>query len=113
MERAFGDVGQFRSKFVEAGAEHFGSGWVWLLAQGGELKIETTHDGDSAIAMQGVTPLLVCDLWEHAYYLDYKNERKGFLEAWAARLANWGFAGVQFDATDGQGQAYRFPPPQG
>jgi len=58
-----------------------------------------------------VTPLIVCDLWEHAYYLDHQNDRKGFLEAWFDALANWSFAAEQFAAARGQGEAWRHPAP--
>ena len=58
-----------------------------------------------------LTPLIVCDLWEHAYYLDHQNDRKGFLEAWFDALPNWAFAGQQFAAALGQGEAWRHPAP--
>ena len=56
-----------------------------------------------------MTPILTCDVWEHAYYLDFKNDREGFLKLWIAKLANWTFADAQFAAATGDGQAYRYP----
>ncbi len=112
MEAAFGGLAALREKFVAEGAAHFGSGWIWLIADKGELRLVSTHDAGNVLAREGVTPLLVCDLWEHAYYLDYKNDRKAFLERWFDNVANWAFAAAQFAASDGQGDAFRYPPPE-
>jgi len=109
IAEAFGGMDQLKAKFVEEGAGHFGSGWVWLIAEGGALKLISTHDGEDTLGRQGVVPLMVCDLWEHAYYLDYKNNRKGFLEAWFDALPDWSFAGHQLEAAKGAGQPWRFP----
>lgn len=109
IDRAFGSLEELKAKFVAEGVGHFGSGWVWLAVKGGEVLLITTHDGDTAIAHEGVAPLLVCDLWEHAYYLDYKQDRKGFLEQWFATVANWRFAEAQYAAALGSGQPYRYP----
>jgi Fe-Mn family superoxide dismutase len=109
--KAFGGVDKLREKFVAEGAAHFGSGWVWLCANGSSLEVVSTHDGENLLDRQGVVPLTVCDLWEHAYYVDYRNDRKGFLEAWFDKVANWELAGRQFAAAQGQGQAWRHPEP--
>ncbi|HEV2362622.1 MAG TPA: superoxide dismutase [Caulobacteraceae bacterium] len=110
IDKAFGGRPGFERYFVEEGAAHFGSGWVWLAAdEGGALSIFPTHDADDTVARGGLTPLLVCDLWEHAYYLDYQNDRKAFLEAWLSKLANWRFAQAQFDAARSRRQSWRFP----
>ena len=106
---AFGGLDQLKAKFVEEGAGHFGSGWVWLIAEGGALKVISTHDGEDTLDRQGVVPLMACDLWEHAYYVDYRNDRKGFLEAWFDALPDWSFAGHQLQAANGSGQPWRFP----
>ena len=95
---AFGDLASLKTKFVDEGKNHFGSGWVWLAAAGSELKVLSTHDADDLLSESGMTPLLVCDLWEHAYYLDHKNDREAFLGQWFDRLANWKFAGEQLVA---------------
>jgi Fe-Mn family superoxide dismutase len=110
---AFGDLGSLKQKFVEEGVAHFGSGWCWLIAdRDGKLQVRTTHDADDTVAQgDGLTPLIVCDLWEHAYYLDYQNDRKGFLGAWFDALPNWSLAGRQLAAARGRGQAWRYPAP--
>lgn len=108
---AFGDHHGLRDAFVAEGVGHFASGWVWLIAEGGALKVISTHDADDTVPLDGVTPLLVCDLWEHAYYLDHQNDRKGFLEAWFDRLANWSLAARQLAASRGDGDVWAYPAP--
>jgi Fe-Mn family superoxide dismutase len=103
----FGGLAALKQRFVEEGATHFASGWVWIVANGGRLEVISTHDADTPIARDGPVPVLVCDVWEHAYYLDHKQDRKGFLEQWFERLANWRFAEAQI-----AGERYRYPPPQ-
>jgi Fe-Mn family superoxide dismutase len=105
----YGDLGALKSLCVAEGAAHFGSGWVWLIAQHDELEVVSTHDAEQPWLASGGTPLLVCDLWEHAYYLDYKNERERFLRAWFDRLANWDFATAQHAAALRGGAGYRYP----
>lgn len=87
----FGSYEKFRNKFIDAGTKIFGSGWVWLIQDGDTLKIITTKDGDLPLTL-GKTPLLTCDVWEHAYYLDYQNRRKDYVEVFLDHLANWDFA---------------------
>jgi hypothetical protein len=106
--RSFGGLDTLRQAFLDEGAAHFGSGWVWLAAQDTRLTVFSTHDGDTVVT-RDLTPLLVCDLWEHAYYLDHRNDRAGYLALWWERLANWDFAQAQFAAGRGQGSAWRYP----
>ncbi len=94
IEGSFGGFDAFRSAFIEAGLAQFGSGWVWLVQDGDTLKIVKTSNADTPAA-HGQTALLTCDVWEHAYYLDYQNRRKDFVEAFLDHLANWGFAASQ------------------
>jgi Fe-Mn family superoxide dismutase len=109
---AFGDLKGLKEKFVAEGAAHFGSGWVWLVSDAaGKLEVRSTHDADDTLTNEGATPLIVCDLWEHAYYLDHQNDRKGFLEAWFDRLPNWAFAARQYAAVRGAGETWRYPAP--
>jgi Fe-Mn family superoxide dismutase len=109
---AFGGQAKLADAFVTAGAEHFGSGWVWLTADpAGKLMIKTTHDAHDTVTEPNETPLLVCDLWEHAYYLDYQFDRKAFLKAWFEALPNWSFAAAQLAAAKGDGRAWRYPAP--
>ncbi len=112
IDRRFGDLSGLRTAFVEAGVGHFGSGWLWLtMQQSGSLELRSTHDADCTLTYAGVTPLLVCDLWEHAYYLDHQNDRKAFLAAWFDALPNWTFAAAQHAAAQGVGEPWRHPAP--
>ena len=112
IKSAFGDLTSLKTAFVTEGVGHFGSGWVWLTAdKSGALKVISTHDAEDTLTHADVTPLLVCDLWEHAYYLDHQNDRKGFLEAWFDALPHWQFAGYQYAAARGEGEAWRYPAP--
>ncbi|MDR3506441.1 MAG: superoxide dismutase [Caulobacteraceae bacterium] len=111
IDKAFGDFEAFKAAFVKEGVGHFGSGWVWLVAHGETLSIKSSHDGETLLPDTAATPILVCDLWEHAYYLDHKNDREGFLKQWIATLANWGFAEAQYAAATGTGKAYAYPAP--
>ena len=78
---AFGSFDSFKEQFEAGGVGQFGSGWTWLVLDGGELKLETTANQDSPI-LAGHTPLLGNDVWEHAYYLTYQNRRPEYLKAW-------------------------------
>jgi Fe-Mn family superoxide dismutase len=112
ISQSFGGLDKLKTAFVAEGAGHFGSGWVWLLAEkGGGLSVKSTHDAEDLVTQADVTPLIVCDLWEHAYYLDHQNDRKGFLEAWFDALPNWDFAAAQLAAAKGQAAAWRHPAP--
>ena len=111
IEQSFGGLAVLKGKFVDEGVAHFGSGWVWLSAAADGLRIDSTHDGDNLLHKRGVVPLIVCDLWEHAYYVDYRNDRAGFLSAWFDALPNWAFASAQFLAARGQGQPWKHPAP--
>jgi Fe-Mn family superoxide dismutase len=88
---AFGSVEQFRKDFATAAVEQFGSGWAWLVADGGKLKVVKTSNADVPF-VSGQTPLLTLDVWEHAYYLDYQNKRADHVDAVIAKLLNWEFA---------------------
>ncbi|MFL5298555.1 MAG: superoxide dismutase [Phenylobacterium sp.] len=111
IERAFGGLDAFKDAFVEEGVGHFASGWVWLVAGSDRLKVISTHDADDTLVRDGLFPLLVCDLWEHAYYLDYQNDRQAFLERWVNETANWDFAARQLAASNGHGEGFRYPAP--
>lgn len=96
--RDFGSVADFRAKFLAEGAGHFGSGWVWLVQKAdGALAVVSTHDAGCPIT-DGHMPLIVCDLWEHAYYVDHRNARPAFLEAFFDKLADWEAAGERLAA---------------
>ena len=89
IEKAFSSVDAFRDEAKARGESHFASGWLWIVADDkGQIALDDLHDAGTPITDSKVTPLLVCDLWEHAYYLDYKNERGKFLDAFVNKLAN-------------------------
>lgn len=92
LDKDFGGLDAFKKAFSTAAVGQFGSGWAWLVkSKDGALKIETTSNADTPLA-HGGTPLLVADVWEHAYYLDYQNRRPDHVAAWLDKLANWAFA---------------------
>jgi Fe-Mn family superoxide dismutase len=91
IERDLGGIAKFKEDFVKAGVGQFGSGWVWLALDRGKLKIAKTADAVDPMVL-GLVPLLTCDVWEHAYYLDYQNRREDFLKTFFDNLANWDFA---------------------
>jgi len=91
MEKSFGGFEKFKEKFLATALAQFGSGWVWLIQDGDELKITKTANADTPM-VHGQTALLTCDVWEHAYYLDYQNRRKDFVQAFLDHLADWKFA---------------------
>jgi Fe-Mn family superoxide dismutase len=110
IEKAFGSLDSFRDEAKSKGENHFASGWLWLVADAkGAVQLADLHDADTPITDSSLTPLLVCDLWEHAYYLDYKNERGKFLDAFLSKLANWRFAEAQFHAARAGGGGWTFP----
>lgn len=92
IDEDFGSFEKFKTDFSAAAAGHFGSGWAWLLLGGDKkLKIQQTHDAGNPIRDGSGTPLLTCDVWEHAYYIDYRNDRAGYIKAWWNTI-NWDFA---------------------
>lgn len=91
IDAAFGSTDDLKAKLADRGLGHFASGWVWLAEKDGKLSIEETHDGDT-LADSDFNPLLVIDLWEHAYYLDHQNKRPAYLDAVINQKLNWSFA---------------------
>jgi Fe-Mn family superoxide dismutase len=92
FERDFGGFADFREKFAEAAVGLFGSGWVWLAHRKGKLEILALSNAGTPIADGASRPLLTLDVWEHAYYVDYRNKRDQFVHAFLDHLANWDFA---------------------
>jgi superoxide dismutase, Fe-Mn family len=95
IDSSFGSFDKFKAQFVEAGTKHFGSGWVWLVRQNGQLKIITTANQDSPL-LSGVLPVMGNDIWEHAYYLKYQNKRDAYLNAWW-NVVNWSAVSKRYD----------------
>lgn len=94
--RDIGGVLAFNAAFNQAAASHFGSGWLWLVLNAGKVEIIATHDADLPLVNDCI-PLLVCDLWEHAYYLDYENRRAEFVQVFLDHLVNWDFANINLE----------------
>jgi Fe-Mn family superoxide dismutase len=95
LASAFGGFDKFRQTFAEAAAAQFGSGWAWLVADDGELKVVKTSNAQNPLVARQ-TPLLTIDVWEHAYYLDYQNRRADHVHAVIDKLLNWRFAAENF-----------------
>ena len=91
IESDLGGYEQFKKDFAQAGVTQFGSGWAWLVAEGGKLKLVKTGNADNPLT-KGQVPLLTLDVWEHAYYLDYQNRRPDHLSTAIDQLLNWDFA---------------------
>ena len=100
IEKAFGSYENFRKEFLAAALGQFGSGWAWLVADGRALKVVKTPNAENPIPKE-LRPLLTVDVWEHAYYLDYQNRRKDFVEATLDRLVNWAFVEKNLGASRG------------
>jgi superoxide dismutase, Fe-Mn family len=91
IDRDFGSFDACRAQLIEAGTTQFGSGWAWLVLEGGTLKVTKTGNADLPMK-QGQTALLTLDVWEHAYYIDYRNLRPKYLETVLDNLVDWDFA---------------------
>ena len=91
IDETFGSYEKFAEQFKAAAVGRFGSGWAWLVVEGGALKIVSTPNAETPIT-KGQTPLITVDVWEHAYYLDYQNRRPDFVQAFLDKLVNWDFA---------------------
>jgi superoxide dismutase, Fe-Mn family len=91
LVRDFGGVDKFAEEFSTKGMAQFGSGWAWLVLDDGKAKIVTTPNAETPLTT-AAKPLLTCDVWEHAYYIDYRNDRAAFLKIFLEKLANWDFA---------------------
>lgn len=91
IDKAFGSYENFKNEFVNAALAQFGSGWVWLVQDGDKLRIVKTSNADTPLAHEQ-NALVTCDVWEHAYYLDYQNRRKDYTLIFLDKLVNWDFA---------------------
>jgi Fe-Mn family superoxide dismutase len=94
INQAFGSFDSFKEQFAKAATTRFGSGWAWLIADGGRLEITSTQNQDSPL-MEGRTPILGLDVWEHAYYLKYQNRRPEYISAWW-NVVNWDAVSERF-----------------
>ena len=96
INAAFGSFDAFKEKFEAGGAGRFGSGWVWLVVKNGKLEIMSTANQDNPL-MEGIKPVMGCDVWEHAYYLKYQNRRPDYLKAWW-NVVNWNEVNKNYEA---------------
>ena len=96
IDDAFGSHDKLVTAMIEEGKAHFGSGWAWLVRDGGELKVTSFHDADTPL-VHGVDPLLTIDVWEHAYYIDYRNARPDYLKALVNDAIDWNFVSANMD----------------
>jgi Fe-Mn family superoxide dismutase len=102
IESGFGSTANLLKALQDEAVSHFASGWAWLVLEGDKLKVTSYHDADTPIVHEGVKPLFTLDVWEHAYYIDYRNARPKFAEAVLENAVNWDFVSENLD---GRGEA--------
>jgi Fe-Mn family superoxide dismutase len=95
IDRDFGSFDKFKEQFTEAAVSQFGSGWAWLVLSSGMLKVMKTGNADLPLK-HGLPALLTVDVWEHAYYIDYRNARPKYVEAFLTNLVDWGFVAANY-----------------
>ena len=104
IDDAFGSTDKLLAALKEEAVGHFSNGWAWLVLDRDALKLLSLHDADSPVAHDGMKPLLTLDVWEHAYYIDYRNDRGGFAEKVLGNIVNWEFVAQNLDG-DGVSRA--------
>ncbi len=92
VQSDFGDFAKLKDELAKAAATHFGSGWAWLVLEAGKLRVEQTPNAETPLTNPAKKPLLTIDVWEHAYYIDYRNRRPDYVTAVLDKLINWEFA---------------------
>ena len=97
IRASFGSFDKFKEEFKSQGVAQFGSGWVWLVKDGDQLKVHKTANAELPL-ITGQKPIVTCDVWEHAYYLDFQNRRADLIQAFLDNLVNWEFAARQLKA---------------
>lgn len=97
IDDGFGGVDAMLDKLTDEAAEHFSNGWAWLLLDRSALKIATLHDADTPLVHDGMVPLFTLDVWEHAYYIDYRNDRPKFASSVLSNIVNWEFVAENLD----------------
>ena len=93
---AYGGYDKMRADFIQAGTTQFGSGWAWLAVKDGKLEVTKTPNGENPL-MHGAQPILGCDVWEHSYYIDFRNARPAYLESFIDNLVNWEYVEGMID----------------
>jgi Fe-Mn family superoxide dismutase len=94
LNEDFGSVDKFKEAFIQAGTTQFGSGWAWLAVNNGKLVVTKSANASNPL-VDGMRPILGCDVWEHSYYIDYRNKRPDYLKAFLDSLVNWEFVASQ------------------
>ena len=97
IEEGFGGPDAMLDRLAKEAAEHFSNGWGWLVLNRGKLEVTSLHDADTPLVYDGMIPLFTIDLWEHAYYIDYRNERPKYAEQLLSRIVNWEFVERNLD----------------
>jgi Fe-Mn family superoxide dismutase len=97
IDDAFGNAANLLQKLQEEAVNHFANGWAWLLLDRGSLRVTSLHDADTPLVHEGMVPLFTLDVWEHAYYIDYRNERPKFAAAVLTNIVNWDFVAQNLD----------------
>ncbi|HKX35790.1 MAG TPA: superoxide dismutase [Rhizorhapis sp.] len=97
IQRDFGSLDEMLAKFKAEAVGHFASGWAWLVLNNGKLEITSLHDADTPVAHDGMQPLLTLDVWEHAYYIDYRNARPDYVDSLLKNAINWEFVAQNLD----------------
>ena len=97
IEDGFGSTETLLQKLQEEAVNHFASGWAWLVLDRGSLRVTSLHDADTPIVHEGMVPLFTLDVWEHAYYIDYRNERPRFATSVLSNIVNWDFVAQNLD----------------
>ena len=97
IHQDFGNLDDMLTRFKEEAVDHFASGWAWLILNNGKLEITSLHDADTPVAYEGMKPLLTLDVWEHAYYIDYRNAREDYVDALLNNAINWEFVAQNLD----------------
>lgn len=98
IDSDLGGYDKFRADFIAAGLTQFGSGWCWIAVNGGKLEIMKTPNGENPL-VSGAAPILGCDVWEHSYYIDYRNARPKYLESFVDNMINWDYVLEMFELT--------------
>ena len=104
IDQAYGSTDNLLAELKKEAVGHFSNGWAWLVLDGDSLKITSLHDADTPVAYEGMKPLLTLDVWEHAYYIDYRNVRADFAEKVLGNIVNWDFVAENLDG-NGVGRA--------
>lgn len=97
IDSDLGGYDKFRADFINAGMTQFGSGWAWLTVKDGKLEVTKTPNGENPL-VHGASPILGCDVWEHSYYIDYRNARPKYLEAFVDNMINWDYVLEMYEA---------------